>query len=196
MKTIRLAELKDAPAILEIYRPIVRETTISFEVDPPGLLEMQDRIAKTLVEFPWLVCENDGTVIGYAYGGPHRSRIAYQWSVELSVYVHEAYRKQGVARGLYTSLMALLTHQGFVNAYCGVTLPNEASENLHASMGFKPIGIYEKVGFKMEQWHSVKWWSQPLTSYPPSPTAPASPARLIGTEHWEQALSEGESLLS
>lgn len=196
MKTIRLAELTDTPAILEIYRPIVRETTISFEVDPPGLIEMQERIAKALLHFPWLVCESEGTVVGYAYGGPYRSRIAYQWSVELSVYVHEAYRKQGVARGLYTSLMALLTHQGFVNAYCGVTLPNEASENLHASMGFNPIGTYEKVGFKMGQWHSVKWWSQPLSDHPVSPEAPISPARLIGTEDWEQALRSGEAFFS
>jgi len=196
MKSIRLAELSDAPAILEIYRPIVRETTISFEVDPPGLLEMQDRIAKTLVQFPWVVCESKGTVIGYAYSGPHRSRIAYQWSVELSVYIHEAHRKQGVARGLYTSLMALLTLQGYINAYCGVALPNQASEKLHASMGFKPIGTYVKVGYKMGQWHSVKWWSQSLSDYPASPNSPVHPAHLIGTEGWEQALRSGEAFFS
>ena len=192
MKSIRLANAADAPAILEIYRPIVRETIISFEIEVPGLVGMQDRITNTLLRFPWLVCENDGVVMGYAYGGPHRGRTAYQWSAELSVYVHETYRKHGIARALYTSLMALLALQGFVNAYGGVALPNEASERLHNAMGFRPIGIYENVGFKMGQWHSVKWWHRPLADYTGSPHAIVPPDQLLETDDWNKAIRSGE----
>ncbi len=110
---IRLAFEEDAAAIRRIYVPIVEETTISFETCSPTESEITDRIASTLERYPWLVCETGGEgngreVVGYAYAGTHRSRDAYRWSVDVSVYVDPDHRHRGIARGLYTSLFALL----------------------------------------------------------------------------------------
>src|SRR5215471_7144248 len=113
--TIRVATPQDADAILAIYAPIVQETAISFEVESPTLLEMHERIAKTLQHLPWLVCARHGEVLGYVYASPHRARAAYQWSVDVSVYIHREARRVGIGRALYTSLFQLLVLQGFYN---------------------------------------------------------------------------------
>ena len=113
---IRLAGEGDAPQIADIYAPVVRDTIISFETEPPSAEEIARRVRDTLVRWPWLVCERDGEVLGYAYAGAHRSRAAYQWSVDVSAYVREDARQRGVGRALYTSLIAALDLQGFYNA--------------------------------------------------------------------------------
>ena len=96
-------------------------------------------------------------MVGYAYAGRHRSREAYQWSVEVSVYVAENQHRRGVGRALYTSLVECLRLQGFFHAYAGITLPNPASVGLHESLGFQPVGVYKDVGYKLGQWHTVGW---------------------------------------
>ena len=123
---IRLATLDDASGVQAIYAPIVRETAISFELEPPTVAEMEQRIVKTLEHLPWLVCERRGNILGYVYASQHRTRAAYQWSVDVSVYVHPNARRLGVGQALYRSLFALLALQGFYNAYAGITLPNPA----------------------------------------------------------------------
>ena len=146
---IRLAAEDDAPRIAEIYRPIVESTPISFETDPPTASDMRRRVEETLRFYPWIVCEHEGGVVGYAYAAAHRVRAAYRWSVDTSVYVDAAFHRRRVGRALYTSLLGILVTQGHFNAYAGITLPNPASVALHESVGFRPLGVYRNVGYKL-----------------------------------------------
>jgi phosphinothricin acetyltransferase len=157
-RTIRVARSSDAAAIQAIYAPIVRETPISFEEVPPSVQDMKERIAETLAFHPYLVCEQDAELIGYAYAGAHRARAAYRWSVDVSVYVAATARRSGVGRALYAALLHLLRHQGFHSAFAGITLPNPNSVGLHEALGFRPVGTYKEVGFKHGTWHDVGWW--------------------------------------
>jgi L-amino acid N-acyltransferase YncA len=178
MLTLRLAEEADATDIAAIYEPVVRETVISFETTPPDAEEITDRIRTTLPTHPWLVCERAGDVFGYAYAGSHRSREAYQWSVDVSVYVHSEYRRSGVGTGLYRALLSLLEAQGFYNAYAGIALPNPASVGLHESLGFEHVGTYEDVGCKNGAWRSVGWWHRRLQPCEQDPEPPLSVTEL------------------
>lgn len=155
---IRLAAHQDAEQIRTIYSPFVTDTAVSFELEPPTAEEISRRIEETLPRYPWLVWEQDDRVLGYAYASSHRARPAYQWSVEVSVYIHPYSRRMGVARQLYTRLFNMLIGQGYCNAYAGITLPNDASVGFHEAMGFQPVGVYSKIGFKMGKWHDVGWW--------------------------------------
>jgi phosphinothricin acetyltransferase len=189
---LRLAEPADAAGILAIYEPIVRETATSFELEPPGEEEMRRRIQSTLERRPWLVCETGGAVAGYAYAAAHRERAAYQWSTETSVYVHPDHRRHGVARGLYTALLAALRAQGFANALAGITLPNPASVGFHEACGFQWIGVYRSVGHKLGAWHDVGWlqlWLRADREEPGSP--PCLMAELITKPEWQDALRVG-----
>jgi phosphinothricin acetyltransferase len=193
--TIRLAKRQDASHILAIYRPIVHNTSCSFELTPPSVSDMEQRILKTLERLPWLSCAVDGDVLGYAYANPHRVRASYQWSVEVSVYVHEQHRQKGVARALYTSLFAILRLQGYYNAYAGITLPNTGGVRLHESLGFEPVGVYKSVAYKLHAWHDVGWWQLSLQERPPVPHDPASFASIQASDEWATALAAGEPLL-
>jgi phosphinothricin acetyltransferase len=180
---IRLATPKDALRVQAIYAPIVWDTAISFELEPPTVDEMRRRIVKTLEHLPWLVCERRGDILGYVYASQHRTRPAYQGSVDVSVYVHAHARRSGVGRALYRSLFALLALQGFYQVYAGNTLPNPASVGLHESLGFQPVGVYRTVGYTPGAWHDVGWWQLSLLerAVPPAPpialgTAWTSPA--------------------
>jgi L-amino acid N-acyltransferase YncA len=192
---IRLATEHDAKQIAAIYAPNVTDTVISFEFEPPSVDEMRQRIEVTLQRYPWLVCERQGRLLGYAYAGAHGSRAAYQWSVDVSVYVHEDARRTGVGRALYASLFAALDLQGFYNAYAGATLPNPASVGLHESVGFRQVGVYRGVGYKLGEWHDVVWWHLPLRERVADPDPPADLASVVGSEEWEAALRKGLPLL-
>ena len=158
----------------EIYRPAVTERATSFEIDPPDANAMATRIESCLARFPWLVAEDEGRVIGYAYASPHRSRSAYQWSVEVSAYVSDRAQRRGVARALYEALFRVLALQGFWNAYAGITLPNEASDGFHRALGFAPVGVFRGIGYKLGRWHDVLWLERAL-----APLADAAPAPTI-----------------
>jgi L-amino acid N-acyltransferase YncA len=188
---IRLASERDAPAIAEIYRPAVASTAISFEVDPPDEREMQRRIDETLAGFPWLVCEDRRRVIGYAYATRHRVRAAYQWSVDTSVYVHRAFHRCGVGRGLYTSLFRVLAAQGYTNAYAGITLPNLGSVGFHEAIGFQPVGVYRQVGYKLGAWHDVGWWQLTLQPHASTPRPPVDLRHVRGQPSWKGMLESG-----
>jgi phosphinothricin acetyltransferase len=163
---VRPATEADAVELLEIYRPFVEKSTVSFEVAVPSLDEFRARVAKALSRWQWLVAERDGCIAGYAYGGSHRERAAYRWSVEVSAYVGVAHHRLGIARALYTRLFRELAELGYCNAYAGITLPNEASVGLHRSMGFEPIGTFPRVGRKFGRWHDVAWLSKVLRDAP------------------------------
>jgi len=163
---IRSATPDDAESLVEIYRPFVVSTAVSFELEPPSVSEFSERIAKVLGQWAWIVAEREGHAIGYAYATPHRSRGAYQWSVETSVYVQEASRGQGIGSMLYKALMPMLSDKGYCNAYAGITLPNDASVALHRRLGFEAVGVFRSVGRKFGTWHDVSWWHLRLRAEP------------------------------
>jgi phosphinothricin acetyltransferase len=192
---IRVTTKADAAQIQAIYAPVVENTIISFELEPPGVAEIEQRLQKTLEMFPWLVCEDKGQVIGYAYAGKHRERAAYRWAVDVSAYVKEGFRGTGVGRALYAALLPILAEQGFYNAFAGIALPNPASVGLHEAAGFTPLGVYRQVGYKLGAWHDVGWWQRVLQS----PEVPPRPLRafkdLAETAGVEAALKTGQVLL-
>ena len=169
-----MAREADAAGIQAIYAPVVTETAISFETEPPGVAEMARRVAETLPEHPWLVLDDAGAILGYAYGHRFAARAAYLWSVETSVYLRPEARGRGAGRALYAALIAILRAQGYRQAIGGVALPNPASVALHESLGFRPMGVYRRVGWKLGAWHDVGWWQLALTGEegPPAPPTP------------------------
>jgi phosphinothricin acetyltransferase len=170
---IRFATPEDAQGAREIYAPYCSlDSAVSFEIVPPSVDEMRGRISRTLERFPWLVCQRGDLICGYVYAGPHRERAAYQWSVEVTAYIHPAHHRLGLARAMYGALFQLLVAQGYVTAYAGITLPNPASVGLHEKMGFEPVGIYKSVGFKCGSWHDVGWWRLLLQPPPQQPSPP------------------------
>ncbi len=196
MSTIRLAHEGDAQRCLSIYAPIVRETPISFEIEPPSEEEFRQRIVSILQQMPWLVCEINGELLGYAYASTYRQRAAFQWCVESSIYVSGAHRRKGVAKALYTSLIRVLQLQGFYNVYAGITLPNPASVALHEAVGFLPLGVYPDVGYKLGRWHDLGWWHlslQPERSESVLP--PLALNKVFNSVQWQDALSSGLSIL-
>lgn len=159
---IRAATTADAPSIAAIYRPYVEESVISFEEMAPAAAEIAARM--TAAPLPWLVAVRDAGVVGYAYAGPHRSRAAYRWAVDVSVYLAGTEKRRGTGRALYTQLLSVLRDLGYVRAYAGITLPNPASVGLHEAMGFTLVGVYQRVGFKSGAWHDVGWWQLSLAA--------------------------------
>jgi len=186
---IRLASSADAEAIAAIYRPIVDATAISFETVAPSPAEISRRIASILEIAPWLVYEDGDGIAGYAYGSRHRDRAAYQWSVDVSVYVAEGTRRRGIGRALYEALFPLLRLQGFYAAYAGITLPNAASVGLHEAVGFRPVGVYRAVGYKLGAWHDVGWWQLSLRDRVPEPRAPRSFREAQRDPEWPRSLA-------
>ena len=168
--TVRVAAEADCEAVAAIYAPYVLETAISFEETPPSAEEMANRIAGTLPTHPFLVFEEAGEVLGYAYAGPHGARAAYRWSANVSVYVSGAAHRRGVGRALYAALFGLLRRQGFHSLFAGITLPSAKSVGLHEAMGFDHVGTYRDVGFKLGRWHDVGYWGLALRN---SDTAPS-----------------------
>jgi L-amino acid N-acyltransferase YncA len=132
----------------------VLETAISFEEVAPTGEEMAARIAASHL---WLVAESERRVVGFAYGAHHQHRAAYRWAAEVSVYLERAHHGRGIGRALYVELIAALEDAGFCTLCAGITQPNAASNRLHESLGFTPIGTYTRIGFKRGNWHDVLW---------------------------------------
>jgi L-amino acid N-acyltransferase YncA len=154
---VRDASDRDAQACAAIYATYVTDTAITFEAEPPSVAEMAQRIATVARTHAWLVLEDEGRVVGYAYGHPFKPRAAYRWSCECSVYVEHGRRRSGAGRALYEALFARLVQRGFRVAFAAMTLPNDASVGLHAAMGFEPVGVLRRVGWKHGAWHDVAW---------------------------------------
>jgi L-amino acid N-acyltransferase YncA len=172
--SIRGVHVDDADAVQAIYAPIVRESTISFELEVPTVADMRVRIASASGDLPWLVGVDDsGAVVGYVYASRHRERAAYRWSVDVTAYVRADHRGQGIGKALYGRLFDLLIAAGYCQAFAGIALPNPASVALHESIGFLPIGVYRNVGFKHGAWRDVGWWQKELQC----PDQPREPGR-------------------
>jgi len=192
---IRMASAADADQIAAIYAPYVRDTAISFEVDPPTAPEMAQRVASLTTTYPWLVYSAGGTVVGYAYASRHHERAAYQWSADVSVYIRADQHRRGIGRGLYTALLRIVTAQGFYNAYAGITLPNASSVGLHEALGFTPVGAYRGVGYKLGAWHDVGWWELALQPRGETPAPPRPVGAIRDTPAWTAALAAGHAVL-
>ncbi|ADY57012.1 Phosphinothricin acetyltransferase [Syntrophobotulus glycolicus DSM 8271] len=171
---IRLASTKDAEQIRQIYSPYVENTVISFETAGPSAAEMEMRIRQVMDKHLWLVYEQEGEILGYAYASSHHERSAYSWAVDVSIYVKADRVGRGIGKSLYSPFFKLLKLQGFCNAYAIIALPNQASTALHEYFGFKPIGISSKVGYKFGKWIDVQWWEMHLNTHEAYPLFPCS----------------------
>jgi L-amino acid N-acyltransferase YncA len=165
---ITAAEPRHAEGIAAVYAPYVTDTVISFDETPPSAAEILSRM-----NLPWLVAlDDDGEVVGFSSAGPYRTRPAYRWAVECSVYVAPSHHRRGLGTALYTQLFDTLRIHGYVQAFAGIALPNEASVGMHEALGFAPVGVYRQVGFKLGQWHDVGWWQLQLVDPPAVPHEP------------------------
>src|SRR5688500_1767731 len=196
-RSLRLARADDAAGVSAVYAPSVTDAVTSFEMTPPTADEMRQRLAKVEPALPWLVCEANGQVAGYAYASAHHERAAYQWSLDCAVYIASEQRRTGVGRALYTTLFELLTLQGYHAVHAGVTLPNAASVGLHEAFGFRPVAVYPKVGYKFGAWHDVGWWQLELRERRAAPLPPKT-AEVVAAEQpeaWAAAFAAGQRLL-
>jgi phosphinothricin acetyltransferase len=186
---IRLAHEGDAAAIAAIYAPFVRDTAVSFEVEPPTAEEFGGRLRNVLTHAPWLVCERNGALAGYAYAGRFHARAAYQWTVETTVYVRPEDQRRSVGLALYTALLDALRLQTFRSAIGAITLPNPASVGLHERLGFRCAALLHAVGWKHGRWHDVGWWQLALAEGDGPPSPPRPLAAVVGTPAWEALIA-------
>ena len=183
---IRLANTSDAPEMLEIYHWYIRHTAISFELNAPQIPEFINRMNQYQAEAPWLVCEIEKKIAGFAYASPHRSRAAYQWNREISIYLDQNFHGKGIARPLYITLFQLLERQGYCNLLAGIVTPNPKSEKFHIKMGFQKIGTYHHIGNKFGKWWNVDWYELFLQEegYAPRQITPLKDLPEL-PEYWE-----------
>ena len=159
---IRSVQFADAKAIQAIYQPYVTETAITFEVDVPTVQEFEERITQTLAHFPYLVAEEEGIVVGYAYASTYYARAAYDWTVELSIYISKEARGQGIGSALYDALEEELQARGYLRFLACIAFPNEASLAMHEKRGYVQVAHFPKVGYKFEQWHDIIWMQKTI----------------------------------
>ena len=171
---LQLIKEEDISEVLEIYAPYVQNTPITFECDIPSLENFSDRVHHYTEQYPWIVAKDHGKILGYAYASTYRSREAYQWCCELSVYLRPQAQGMDLGRTLYSALMDLLTLQGYYTVYGVITLPNEASLALHNQLGFSMDGIQENCGFKLGSWHNTAIMSKTLRDFEPPVSGPKS----------------------
>jgi phosphinothricin acetyltransferase len=193
--TIREAHADDAPAIAAIYAPYVTDSSVSFELAAPDGVELAARIAGAEDRYPWLVCERAGEVLGYAYASEYRSRAAYRWALEVSVYVRQDTKRARVAHGLYTALFDVLRLQRRTLALAGITLPNPPSVGFHESFGFERFAVYANIGHKHDAWHDVGWWQLAIGEPAEPPAEPVMLSALRDTMVFADALASGAALV-
>ena len=182
---IRAATPDDAAAISEIYAPYVTASAVSFEAEPPGPDEMRARMEAQADLYPWLAADEGGKLLGYAYAAPFRTRHAYRFSVETTIYLSAEAQGRGLGRRLYEPLLGLLERQGFTQAIAAIALPNAASVALHEKIGFCHAGTYGRVGFKLGAWWDVGLWQRALATPSAEPGEPLP----LGAVTWPEAIS-------
>jgi len=176
MVKLRIATKADGAALAAIYAYYVENTAITFEYVAPTAEEFGERIAHKLEKYPYIIAEENGRAVGYAYADMYRERAAFNWSCELSVYVDKSETGKGTGRRLYNALVELLRLQGFTSVVASITYPNEASVALHEKMGFSHLGTMHNIGFKFGRWYSLVWMEKHLCDHsndaPPAPVIP------------------------
>ena len=155
---IRAIETRDVPAVCDIYNYYVKNTFISFEVDPVSPPEMEKRMLEYTVEYPWLVYEQGGEVIGFAYASKWRNRPSYRFTLEVTIYLDRHHLGQGIGSSLYRELFAQLKALGIHSVIATIAIPNEKSQGLHESLGFKQVAHFKDMGYKLDQWIDVGYW--------------------------------------
>lgn len=189
--TIRLITASDVEAVREIYLPYVRNTSITFECTEPSIEEFTHKIETIASQYPWVVYEDNAKILGYAYASRHRSKEAYDWSPESTIYVKEGAHGKGIGRKLYQTLFSILKLQGYVNVYAGVTQPNEKSDKLHEAVGFTQLGLFKNIGYKLGKWHDTKWYQLALRDHSENPVTPKSISSIKSTPELAALLKNG-----
>ena len=189
---IRLSTPADTKSILDIYAPYILNTTTSFEYEVPSLDSFQKRIDKYSIDSPWLVCCFEDQVVGFAYACEHRSRKAYQYNRELSVYVNERFHGKKIGKALYHTLIEISKLQGYQNFLAGITQPNEPSVKFHKGFGFNLVGTYHNVGFKFGKYVDVSWWELNLDNQEPGEIIPYLE---LASKDMDRCISEGLALI-
>ena len=179
---IRVATKDDTAGMLKIYIPFILNSGITQETEAPSVEDFQQRVISNLKERPWLVCEINNEIAGYAYAGKHRDRKGYQWCTEPSVYISEKFYGYGVAHTLYAALFDILKLQGYINAYAVITLPNDRSVAFHEKFGFNYLTTYKKIGYKLGQWHDVGWMEYEISPHQKEPKDPVKFSRIDKSE--------------
>ena len=178
--TLRNAVIADAAALARIYEPYVRETAVTFELEPPTAEEFAQRMEAILERYPYLVAEIEGEIVGYAYAGPFKGRAAYDWSAELSIYVERNRRRGGVGRALYEALEGELREMGLINLYACVAYPDEEDEYLtfgsvrfHERLGYERAAEFKKCACKFNRWYNIIWMVKVANEHVPNPAPPS-----------------------
>lgn len=192
--TIRMANVSDVEQMLDIYTPYVLNTPISFELEPPSHAEFLSRLLEITAKYPWLVFEEANQIQGYAYASAFKSRCAYAWSTESSIYVRQGFQGRGIGKDLYAHLLQILKMQGVVNVIGGMAIPNDASLKLHEYFGFEKVAHFKDVGYKLGKWWDVGYWQLQLQR-PLQPQVLASP--LLGQRELKKAtiMNQADPLL-
>jgi L-amino acid N-acyltransferase YncA len=172
---VRDATTADAAGCAAVYAPYVLGTAASFETEPPVPEEMAHRIESARRSHAWVVAERAGEVVGYAYATAYKPRPAYRWTCEASVYVAGGHHRGGVGRTLYDELLVRLARRGLRTVVASMALPNPASAALHEALGFRPVGVLERVGWKHGRWHDVALLQRPIGPETDGPDPPPAP---------------------
>ena len=171
---IRDALPGDIPEILSIYSEYVLHSNYTFEYEVPTIEKFMERFLRITESFPWIVCEIDGKVRGYAYGSRAFERVAYQWDADVTVYIDKEFHGLGIAKRLYQVLHIFLKEQGYYNLYAVITAVNLPSVGFHRSVGYNDIGLFHKTGYKRGEWLDVLWMEKQLRTNYGTPEAPVS----------------------
>lgn len=166
---IRIATSDDAKELLNIYKYYVENTAITFEYDVPSIEEFSERIKNTLKKYPYLIAENEDGIYGYAYASAFKSRQAYDWAVETSIYVKNGDSRHGVGTLLYNELEKYLKMQNIINVNACIAYPNEKSEEFHKKFGYKTIAHFTKCGYKFGKWHDMIWMEKFIGEHTDTP---------------------------
>ena len=166
---VRAVQISDAERLSEIYSYYVNKTAVSFEYEAPSAEEFIKRIKHTTEKYPYLVCEKDDQVVGYAYAGAYSSREAYAWTVMTSIYIDKDHRREGIGSLLYASLELELKKQGIVNLLAGVAYIDEEDEYLsndsckfHLKEGYFEVANMKSVGKKFDRWYDLLWFQKKI----------------------------------
>lgn len=159
---IRSVQIKDVPQLADLYNFYVQTSSVTFEEDLVSIPEFEQRVNEISAKYPYLVYEENGRIVGYAYAGAFRTRVAYRFACETSVYIHKDHFRKGIAYQLYDALLKALIGSEFKTAIGGITLPNESSVSLHEKFGFQKVAEFKSVGYKFNQWYDVGFWQKLL----------------------------------
>ncbi len=192
--SVRMATVADVPQILEIYAPYILETAISFEYKVPTLEEFTQRFLGITAQFPWLVWEEQGKILGYAYGSLPFERAAYGWCSEASIYLHPQAHRKGIGKKLYYVLENLLAAQGYKKVYAIITTANEPSVAFHKSVGYHHTATMPECGYKFGKWYGTVWMEKELSCWDTPENAPVSVKDFVNIDRKLQDILDKMSL--